>query len=135
MSKARLREMEDNSDEVRDLQEPHGTGFHCCETGLQCVRKTTKKVIPKDTSRTMRETAHRWKVGVVKIRRYNARTANLMAVVLKIHVVEIATRTFSAKLAMTLVKLAFQAWKLFDIPLLVPVALSYSNPVFDSPCH
>lgn len=42
----------------------------------------------------IKETAHRLKTGVVKIRIYNPSTANLTAVVLKIHVVDIATRTF-----------------------------------------
>ncbi len=45
-------------------------------------------------SMNMRETAHRLKVDVVNIRMYSASTASLMAVVLKIHVVDTATRTF-----------------------------------------
>lgn len=94
VSRARLRAMEENSDNVRDLHEPRGTGFHSWETGLQWVKNTTKKVIPKQTSMVIKETAHRLKTGVVKIRIYNPSTANLTAVVLKIHVVDIATRTF-----------------------------------------
>lgn len=90
-STTRLVEMDDISCTCRSAHQPPATGFHSWEMGWQRVRKTIKKLRPKEMVAATRTRAHRLKTGVVNTRMYSKSTASLMAVLVNIHVKDAAT--------------------------------------------